>query len=82
MMIKKVCLMLAVLLMVHLSCDAEEPERIGDEVYEPTTFTMILWDIRTAVQNGDYCNHFANIAALNCCYKLAGFFMVIGGDEK
>lgn len=82
-MIKNVCLMLAVLLMVHLSCEAAtQQERMGGEVNEPTTISMILWDIRTAVQHGDYCNHFANIAALHGCYKLADFFMVIGGAEK
>lgn len=79
-MIKNVCLMLMLLLMVHLNCDAaDQQERIGGEVYEPTTITMVMWDIRTAVKDGDFSGHLANIAALNGCYELADFFTVIGG---
>lgn len=77
-MVKNVCLILTLLLMVHLNCDAaDQQNRIGGEVYEPTTLTMVLWDIRTAVQNGNYCNHLANIAALNSCYKLADVLLKV-----
>ena len=77
-MVKNVCLMLAVLLMVHLSCDAAT-NRIGGEVDNTSTATMILWDICTAVQDGRYTDHLADIAAHLGCYELAE---LIGGEDN
>lgn len=77
---KNVCLILTLLLMVHLNCDAaDQQNRIGGEVYEPTTLTMILWDIRTAVHDGRYTDHLADIAAQLGCYELAE---LIGGKDN
>lgn len=78
---KNVCLMLVVLLMVHLSCEACDvaTNHMGGEVDNTTTTTMILWDIRTAVQDGRYTDHLADIAAQLGCYELAE---LIGGEDN
>lgn len=78
---KNVCLMLVVLLMVHLSCEACDvaTNHMGGEVDNITTATMILWDIRTAVQDGRYTDHLADIAAQLGCYELAE---LIGGEDN
>lgn len=80
-MVKNVCLMLAVLLMVHLSCDAAS-NRIGGEVDNTSTATMILWDIHTAVQDGRYTDHLADIAAQIGCYELAELISNAGGGDN
>lgn len=78
---KNVCLILTMLLMVHMSCDACDvaTNRMGGEVDNTTTATMILWDIRTAVQDGRYTDHLADIAAQLGCYELAE---LIGGEDN
>lgn len=78
---KNVCLILAVLLMVHMSCDAcaVATNRMGGEVDNTTTATMILWDIRTAVHDGRYTDHLADIAAKLGCYEPAE---LIGGKDN
>lgn len=47
-MVKNVCLMLAVLLMVHLSCDAANMEGTCESCQhgEPTTLQVVIRDLR------------------------------------